>query len=309
MRVEHFQEFDEFANSVCGVDSRMLMRAPEQASWTIQHLQVGEIKIQLGQLGSGNIAAGTVHEDTYVIYVPLTSGVEYIGSGHNIRLNSCFGLEPGAEFCISTKEKHDWIAAFIPSRLLPDEAIGACNATCRPLAVGSPASTLFSRMITDVMDAATQCEDFESTSASAKAASELQQLASLAVGCDMPSAASAEGRPRLPRERIIGEAMEYLERHPNDHVMVPELASAVSVSERTLRSVFSEFFGVGPTRYLHIRKLNQIHRVLRDADPEHTKVTRVLADHGIWAFGRFAADYRKVYGVSPSVTLRQGDES
>ena len=63
----------------------------------------------------------------------------------------------------------------------------------------------------------------------------------------------------------------------DEHVSLVELATAAGVSERTLETVFNEYYGVGPRRYLHLRQLNLIRCALKAANPETASVTEVLA--------------------------------
>jgi AraC-like DNA-binding protein len=53
------------------------------------------------------------------------------------------------------------------------------------------------------------------------------------------------------------------------------LCNAAQVSERTLRNVFHESFGVGPIRYLRLRQLHRVRTRLLDADPDCDSVTKV----------------------------------
>jgi len=98
--------------------------------------------------------------------------------------------------------------------------------------------------------------------------------------------------------------MEFLEQRAGNSILVKDLATAANVSERTLRAAFNEYFGIGPIRYLLLWRLHQIHRALREADPDGTTVARLLAEHGVWEFGRFATRYRRLFGELPSKTLR-----
>ena len=88
-------------------------------------------------------------------------------------------------------------------------------------------------------------------------------------------------------------------------VLVGELAAYAEVPERTLRTTFNEYYGVGPVRYLQLKQIHQVHCELRAADPEELSVTGVLMRHGQWEFGRFAARYHQLYGELPSETLLQ----
>lgn len=99
--------------------------------------------------------------------------------------------------------------------------------------------------------------------------------------------------------------MAVLEHRNSEHVCVGELATAAGVSERTVRRAFQEFFGIGPVRYLQLRRLHLINRALRAADPDSVSVTELLVQHGEWELGRFASRYRRLFGERPSETLRK----
>jgi AraC-like DNA-binding protein len=47
------------------------------------------------------------------------------------------------------------------------------------------------------------------------------------------------------------------------------------------------------------------HRALLRADPATATVTKIATDLGFWELGRFSVEYREMFGVSPSVSLRQ----
>ena len=101
-------------------------------------------------------------------------------------------------------------------------------------------------------------------------------------------------------------AMSWLEERPNFRVSTSALAAVTGVSERTLRSIFREFYGVGPLRYLKLRQLHSMRRTLKRVDPEKTSLSDVATQFGIWELGRFARDYRTLFGESPTDTLRTG---
>ena len=96
-----------------------------------------------------------------------------------------------------------------------------------------------------------------------------------------------------------------MEQQSPTMVQVSDLVVATGVSERTLRSAFKEYYGIGPNRYLVIRQLHQVHRALSQADPEGTSVSKILFDHGVWELGRFATRHRQLFGELPSETLRR----
>lgn len=163
----------------------------------------------------------------------------------------------------------------------------------------------FRHVVRLILTAAAAYPQFESEIAAKRAAEVLAKVASEIVGLRSTFESHHPGRPRVSRQDIVQRSMALLETQDLEPVFVAELAAAAGVSERTLRSAFVEYFGVGPIRYLQLRQLHLIHRALRAADPEADSVTAVLARYGEWEFGRFASRYRRLFGEPPSETLRR----
>ena len=61
---------------------------------------------------------------------------------------------------------------------------------------------------------------------------------------------------------------------------------------------------MGPAQYLWLRRMNLARRALRLADPGKTTVTAIATEFGFWELGRFAVQYRQLFGELPSATLR-----
>ena len=79
----------------------------------------------------------------------------------------------------------------------------------------------------------------------------------------------------------------------------------VGASERTFRTRCQEHLGLGPTRYLWLRRMHLARRALRMADPAAARVTEVATSYGFWELGRFSVAYRSLFGESPSASLRR----
>jgi transcriptional regulator GlxA family with amidase domain len=107
------------------------------------------------------------------------------------------------------------------------------------------------------------------------------------------------------REAIVRKFRELLEKHPDRPLCLPEICSSIGVAERTLRAACEEHLGMGPIRYLTLRRMHLVRRSLLVADASRTSVTRVLTDHGFWELGRFSVVYHAMFGETPSQTLRR----
>jgi AraC-like DNA-binding protein len=114
-------------------------------------------------------------------------------------------------------------------------------------------------------------------------------------------------RAAVPRDsfrnriRLARRAESWMRGHLAEAVQVPDVCLALHVSRRELEYAFRTAFDQSPRAFLQALRLNAIRRVLRATG---MAVTQVAFDHGITHLGRFAANYRSLFGESPGGTGR-----
>ncbi|CAN5172498.1 helix-turn-helix domain-containing protein [soil metagenome] len=107
------------------------------------------------------------------------------------------------------------------------------------------------------------------------------------------------------RQRIVAHARDHVLGNRNRPVTVPELCECLHVSRRTLQYCFEDVLGISPLQYLRVIRLNGARRELRQRLPDARTVGDVAAQWGFWHLSQFSSDYRKLFGQSPSESLRQ----
>jgi AraC-like DNA-binding protein len=112
-------------------------------------------------------------------------------------------------------------------------------------------------------------------------------------------------RSRWYSDGNLKRALAYLDEHHDQPVYVLELGRMLGMSTRTLELLFKRNLGMGPMRYLKLRRLQQVRASLRAADPYWTSVKTLALGAGFWDLGRFAREYRAQFKESPSTTLRK----
>ncbi len=130
-----------------------------------------------------------------------------------------------------------------------------------------------------------------------------QELVHAMIACLTEGAAVADGGTR--RTSVMQRFEEALEAKRDWPVYLAEICSDIGVSERTLRLHCQEQLGMGPHRYLWLRRMHLVRRALARADASSATVTGIATNHGFGELGRFAVAYRRVFGETPSVTLRR----
>jgi AraC family ethanolamine operon transcriptional activator len=104
------------------------------------------------------------------------------------------------------------------------------------------------------------------------------------------------------RRAAVRRVEAYLDAHESALPSIAELCAVAEVSERTLEYAFREQVGYTLARYLRVRRLNGARRELRDASSGQLRVTDIALRWGFWQLGRFAAEYRALFGELPSET-------
>ena len=133
-----------------------------------------------------------------------------------------------------------------------------------------------------------------------------QQLIHAVVECLVAGSADA-AHPSARRHQDTMVRFEHLlQSQSTGQLRVPQISAALGVSERLLRSLCAEHLGMSPTRYDRLRRMLQVHALLRSGAPEATGVSEVARRHGFRDLGRFAVNYRAAFGELPSITLRRG---
>jgi AraC-like DNA-binding protein len=130
-----------------------------------------------------------------------------------------------------------------------------------------------------------------------------QEVIYALVGC-LSGRPAEEETPAGDRYRnILAQLEDLLEADPI--TSLAEICARLGVSERFLRKCCEHNLGMSPGRYHRLRRLQLVHRALRDGDQGRSSVSAIARRFGFRELGRLAASYRALYGELPSATLRR----
>jgi AraC-like DNA-binding protein len=132
-----------------------------------------------------------------------------------------------------------------------------------------------------------------------------QELIYLMIRCLTEGKSSGMTTGGRRHDAIVARFEEFLEANPDQPLYLTEICAAIGVAERTLRVACEEHLGMGPIRYLSLRRMHLVRRALLRADPSTATVTRLATDRGFWELGRFSVAYRALFGEPPSESLRR----
>jgi AraC family ethanolamine operon transcriptional activator len=112
-------------------------------------------------------------------------------------------------------------------------------------------------------------------------------------------------RPRADLPRLVKRAEDWLDAEPSVRPSIQEMSRVLGVSPRQLYRAFDAEVGMSPAKFLRHHRMTQARLELVDADPAETNVTHVAHSWSFWELGRFAVEYRQLFGESPSETLQR----
>ena len=81
------------------------------------------------------------------------------------------------------------------------------------------------------------------------------------------------------------------------------LCAGIGVSQRTLEYAFRERLGASPMEFIRRLRLHAVRRALLAAEHGNATVAESAMTFGFYQLGRFAAEYRALFGELPSATL------
>jgi AraC-like DNA-binding protein len=110
------------------------------------------------------------------------------------------------------------------------------------------------------------------------------------------------GEQRTATPKQVRRAEAYIQAHAGETIRLAQIAEAAGCSVRALQLAFRAFRDT--MTMLRQARLALAHAELARSDPGATTVTEIAVKFGFYNLGRFAQDYKKSFGQSPSETLR-----
>ena len=104
---------------------------------------------------------------------------------------------------------------------------------------------------------------------------------------------------------IVRRAEEFMEAHVDGPIGMSEVAAACGCSRTKLFLAFKSERSWTPLQFLVRKRMERARRSLLAPPGQDVTVTTVALDCGYASLSRFSQEYRKLFGETPSVTLRR----
>lgn len=302
--------FGEYVRNVREAEVEFIVTEPSRSDWAVRQCEVGGCVLQLGLAGAGTIADGVMTQSDALVFVlqsSLSSHRVFL-DGARVGPNALAVLTPGSEFVFANQVPHRWISVSVGVARLPRRLIDRFEeriARRETWLIDAERDRFADLASIAAAHAGGHEQGVPAGSTACKPCSEDKLVDALDafVASSTPSDFGGDRQGRPHYRALVRHALSTIQAFGSLHVR--DLCHASGVEERTLRRAFNDVFRMPPANYLKLRQLNRVHAALCEAGARGGLVTDVLTCHGVTEFGRFATHYRRLFGESPSQTLRR----
>jgi AraC family ethanolamine operon transcriptional activator len=304
-----FRDFDEYSASNGVLDIEFLQLASAPVDSRILRIWLDRMVLMRGWENTQYLTRSTNPAGMSTLLLQLETVGTSLWRGREVSERSLLSYQGTAEHIGRSTGGAVWAAAFIHTSALDEAALTLRGAVPVQYATGAAflepdtaeMEGLRSAMQQAFLIAESAPQLFET--ASVRRSMEEAILTAAVAAIDPPRERKAPDGALISHQRVVSRAEEALVASINEPIYVQDLCKATGVSERTLRNAFQSLYHISPIRLLHLRRLHQVRRALRSG--AQASVTEVALRFGFGNLGRFAVEYRHLFGESPSHTRKR----
>lgn len=105
------------------------------------------------------------------------------------------------------------------------------------------------------------------------------------------------------RHPIIQQATMYIQNHLSEKITMHDLKKITGYSERSLQLVFKEHFNQTPFEFIEEQRLLKAKSTIEKYKTSK-KIAEVAEDVGLTHLGRFSVNFKKRFGIPPSLLAK-----
>lgn len=309
VKLREFDDFDLFREELSGWDTEPVQLSAGPLRLGLGTLNLGDVHV--GRLSLNRLVADRMAIDAHVLMYVVCLAPK-VFCGYDVPAGSLIVFGPGREYRSVLSE--GWLSFEVVVSQHVSEAAGLPLATATERSLAPELSVIplsngltaqFQKWARDLFDPALLDMPVRYRQLWADAAREIT-LRLLAAASAGPHGPSHEGvlTKRLPFRDLVLAALEHIDRNGTEPLTIRKTAKTLGVSERALQSGFRKMLGVSPSQYILALRLQNARRDLLAVKDRGAKVTTIAFDHDFNHLSRFAQHYRRLFGESPSQTLR-----
>ncbi|NEQ33301.1 MAG: helix-turn-helix domain-containing protein [Leptolyngbya sp. SIO4C5] len=303
-------DIDQLSESLRLWDIHYEQLQPGAVCGCLQQIQIGSIQIFRSQINRSVRSLGSSPQGTLAFGIPLQVPGRAIWHGYECDHNQIL-LNTNREVDFTTPDNYELFVITIHRQTLSEIAYQLNRKDIvkeldqKSLVAGIPQQldqlrSYLQNVFQQVQDNPLCVYDAQVSLVTTQTIVRLL-LNSIQLSQDAPSSSL---RP-LRRTSLARRVEEYMLDHMQQALTLGQICEAMEISERSLHYAFQDLFDMSPMAYLKARRLNQVRRYLKLADPRTEKVVDIARQWGFHHMGHFSVDYKAMFGESPSETLKR----
>ena len=264
---------------------------------------VAGMEIDLDQWSTGLEVVGSTPVDALSLALPMRRGDSYLSRGFEVGANHIDLMGPAGEIHSVTRADASILTLALSREMLEQRGGAVAGALLERVAGGHIVQQTHRGGGDELRRWGTQLLQLLKPAKLSLAARNrlLDETLRIIAGMVLPDdPGRAVGFRR--RYQLSLRARDYMLDRVTDPPTIIELCRALNTSERTLHHVFRDIYDVSPKQFLKARRLFATRQLLLAAPPRRT-ISEIAMDLGFFDLGRFAQDYRLMFGELPSRTL------
>jgi AraC family ethanolamine operon transcriptional activator len=303
-RSRKFRDPHEAAAALPGISMEVALVDRPTAGSRLVELDLRHVLLLRCEAGGPLSATGVVDQNVVSFSLPPAGeSFSWTVNGRATSRDEMTILGPGAVYTFFTPAAMSWIAMRIDEEFFRRRYHAAFGSrfeiadvqllSCGPVEARRLRAE-HARALTLLEDPAARCDP-----------ARLHQVEERIISALLQALGSRRGQAHS--HALTTRLLELLKVEPDSPLDLGRLCAELGTSDRTLRRTFRRLLGVSPARYLRMRRLHQARDALR-ATASGT-VTQIAVAVGFSDLGRFARDYRDLFGELPSATLKRARDT
>jgi AraC family ethanolamine operon transcriptional activator len=301
--------FRDYATNVREADADFLVTNQSRNIWSVRRRLVGTTVLQFATVGAGTIADGVMPQGGKLVFLMQSTSADGVYlNGTRLPAHGIAILAPGSDFIFVNQLPLKWLSFSVELDRLPARVISRFDrlVELRAPTLFGAAEDRFAELIHVAADRASlqsRTSGGRSIYVPADGHAEIFDALTTAIESSDTDRCRHEPDERHHYYAIVRRALTGIPIGEKLHA--DDLCRSIGVTERTLQRAFQKILRMPPLRYLKLRQLNQVYAALCGADARGQLVTDILTKHGVTELGRFAGEYRALFGEQPSQTMRR----
>ena len=278
----------------------------------VEKIHLDASVVQRGYYGMGVVADGAMPSGVVSIGIITGTREKSVINGFACPLHSVQLYPEGCEINYRALPANSWAAYCIERDRIQEMAVRLCG---RPLPIPRRSAVSIETDETDGQRILATVEAVFALGAYPKPGAaidalvqqlEEQLICELACALDKRAHAgySRDGGRVVRRPDLMRRAEDYMRANLAEPYSLSNVATAAGMNHRSLQRYFQSIYGVTPHVWFRCMKLNAVRRELRQSSGTTVRIGDIAARWGFLHFGRFAEDYRQLFGERPKDTLR-----